>query len=158
MAKTAIRQSKSTFRIFITYFIFRYVNIRRSREQSKFICSAEASLAALPREPHPEGAGSNSLSSPPSRFRYKPTCPRGLPRRPCPGFPFGRCRRKCRLPVTFSFWSRTAVCISLIPKPSTYLFTPSKGVVLSRDSSTPSEGVGSELEFLLAGLALISYP
>ena len=38
----------------------------------------------------------------------------------------------------------------------TYLFTPFEGVVLSRDSSTPSEGVGSE--FLLTGLAPISYP
>ena len=70
MAKTAIRQSKSTFRIFITYSIFRYVNIRRSREQSKFICYAEApqymrrsriyaeaesraNLFAMPRPPSP---------------------------------------------------------------------------------------------------------
>ena len=51
-----------------------------------------------------EGADRNGLSPPPSRIRYKRTCPRSVPRRPCPGTPSGRCRRKCRLPVTFSFW------------------------------------------------------
>ena len=51
-----------------------------------------------------EGADRSGLSPPPSRIRYKRTCPRSVPRRPCPGTPSGRCRRKCRLPVTFSFW------------------------------------------------------
>ena len=51
-----------------------------------------------------EGADRSGLSPPPSRIRYKPTCPRSVPRRPCPGTPSGRCRRKCCLPVTFSFW------------------------------------------------------
>ena len=50
-----------------------------------------------------EGADRSGISPPPSRIRYKPTCPRSVPRRPCPGTPSGRCRRKCRLPVTFSF-------------------------------------------------------
>ena len=51
-----------------------------------------------------EGADRSGLSPPPSRIRYKPTYPRSLSRRPCPGTPSGRCRRKCRLPGTFSFW------------------------------------------------------
>ena len=50
-----------------------------------------------------EGADRNGLSPPPSRIRYRPTCPRCLSRQPCPGTPSGRCRRKCRLPVTFLF-------------------------------------------------------
>ena len=51
-----------------------------------------------------EGADRSGISPPPSRIRYnKPTCPRSVPRRPCPGTPSGRCRRKCCLPVTFSF-------------------------------------------------------
>ena len=59
------------------------------------------SLASPAREPHPEGAGRNGLSPPPSRIRYRPTCPRCFSRQPYPGCPFERCRRKCRLPVTF---------------------------------------------------------
>ena len=51
-----------------------------------------------------EGADRSGFSPPPSRIRYKQTCPRSVPRRPCPGTPSGRCRRKCRLPGTFSFW------------------------------------------------------
>ena len=47
--------------------------------------------------------GVSGLSPPPSRIRYGPTCPRCLSRQPCPGTPSGRCRRKCRLPVTFLF-------------------------------------------------------
>ena len=39
------------------------------------------------------------------------------------------------MPVTFSFRSRPAFCISLIPKLPAYLFTPLKGVVLFRISS-----------------------
>ena len=63
----------------------------------------EASLAGPAREPLPEGAGESAVYPSPSRIRYKRTCPRSVPRRPCPGTPSGRCRRKCRLPVTFSF-------------------------------------------------------
>ena len=59
------------------------------------------SLASPAREPHPEGAGRNGFSPPPSRIRYRPTCPRCFSRQPYPGCPFERCRRKCRLPVTF---------------------------------------------------------
>ena len=72
----------------------------------EFVISRPApgvSLASPAREPHPEGAGWNGLSPPPSRIRYGPTCPRSLSRQPCPGTPSGRCRRKCRLPVTFLF-------------------------------------------------------
>ena len=53
----------------------------------------------------------------------------------------GRCRVKRPFSTTLSFRSRPAFCISLIPKLPAYLFTPSKGVVLSRNSSAPSEGV-----------------
>ena len=59
------------------------------------------SLASPAREPHPEGAGRNGFSPPPSRIRYRPTCPRCFSRQPYPGCPSERCRRKCRLPVTF---------------------------------------------------------
>ena len=41
-----------------------------------------------------------------------------LPSPSLPRIPIRKVQVKCRLPVTFSFWSRPAVCISLIPKPS----------------------------------------
>ena len=63
--------------------------------------SPGVSLASPAREPHPEGAGRNGFSPPPSRIRYRPTCPRCFSRHPYPGCPSERCRRKCRLPVTF---------------------------------------------------------
>ena len=77
----------------------------RCRAKRPFSTTFSNSLwADLPhpvREPHPEGAGRNGLSPPPSRIRYGPTCPRCFSRQPCPGTPSERCRRKCRLPVTF---------------------------------------------------------
>ena len=63
----------------------------------EFVISRPApgvSLASPAREPHPEGAGRNGLSPPPSRIRYKPTCPRCLSRQPYPGCPSERCRQK----------------------------------------------------------------
>ena len=42
------------------------------------------------------------LSPPPSRIRYRPTCPRCLSRQPCPGTPSGRCRAKRPFSTTFS--------------------------------------------------------
>ncbi len=60
------------------------------------------SLASPAQELHPEGAGRNGLSPPPSRIRYRPTCPRSFSRQPCPGTPSGRCRVKRPFSTTFS--------------------------------------------------------
>ena len=52
-----------------------------SRPASEVILGSPVSVSCR------EGADQNSISPAPSRFRYKPTCLRGLSRHPCPGDP-----------------------------------------------------------------------
>ena len=62
--------------------------------------ASETSLAVPAPDSLPEGADRNGICPAPSRFRYKPTHLRDLSRRPCPGFPSGRCRPKRNFPGT----------------------------------------------------------